>query len=96
MIAIGARRKPQQQGMPGFLRIYTVPQGNPSGGKGIYQINAVDEVTQGEIVGEMPQISESWLNFIARNDTRAVSIPYSWLSFRQRQRVHQLQLYSGS
>ena len=61
VIPIGVRRKPQPQGWPGFLRIDTVHQGDPSGGKGIYQVNAVDEVTQWEIVGAVPQISELWL-----------------------------------
>jgi len=61
VIPIGARRKPRPQGAPGFLRIDTVHQGDPDGGKGIYQINAVDEVTPWEIVGAVPQISELWL-----------------------------------
>ena len=61
VIPIGARRKPQPQGLPGFLRIDAVHQGDHDGGKGIYQINAVDEVTQWEIVGAVPQISELWL-----------------------------------
>jgi len=73
-IAIGARRKPQPQGMPGFLRIDTVHQGDPSGGKGIYQINAVDEVTQWEIVGAVPQISELWL--IPLLETMLVQFPF--------------------
>ncbi len=30
-------------------------------GKGVYPINAVDEVTQWEVVGAAPQISEGWL-----------------------------------
>jgi len=74
VIAIGARRKPQPQSMPGFLRIDTVHQGDSSGGKGIYQINAVDEVTQWEIVGAVPQISESWL--IPLLETMLVQFPF--------------------
>ena len=61
VIAIGQRRKPQPQGLPGYLRIDTVHQGDQDGRKGIYHINAVDEVTQWEIVGSVPQISELWL-----------------------------------
>ena len=60
-IAIGERRKPRPHGRPGFLRIDTVHQGDRDGVKGIYHINAVDEVTQGEIVTATPQISEHWL-----------------------------------
>ena len=50
VIAIGERRKPRPQGRPGYLRIDTVHQGDKDGMKGVYHINAVDEVTQGEIV----------------------------------------------
>jgi hypothetical protein len=60
-IPIGERRKPRPQGRPGFLRIDTVHQGDRDGVKGIYHINAVDEVTQWEIVAATPQISEHWL-----------------------------------
>ena len=60
-IPIGERRKPRPQGRPGYLRIDTVHQGDRDGVKGIYHINAVDEVTQWEIVAATPQISEHWL-----------------------------------
>jgi len=60
-IPIGERRKPQPQGRPGYLRIDTVHQGDQDGHKGLYQINAVNEVTQWEIVAATPQISEHWL-----------------------------------
>jgi transposase InsO family protein len=61
VIPIGERRKPQPQGSPGYLRIDTVHQGDQDGRKGIYHINAVDQVTQWEIVAATPQISELWL-----------------------------------
>jgi hypothetical protein len=60
-IRIGERRKPRPQGRPGYLRIDTVHQGDRDGHKGLYHINAVDEVTQWEIVAATPQISEHWL-----------------------------------
>jgi hypothetical protein len=60
-IPIGERRKPRPQGRPGYLRIDTVHQGDRDGAKGLYHINAVDEVTQWEIVAAAPQISERWL-----------------------------------
>jgi hypothetical protein len=60
-IPIGERRKPQPNGTPGYLRIDTVHQGDQDGRKGIYHINAVDQVTQWEIVAAVPQISEFWL-----------------------------------
>jgi transposase InsO family protein len=60
-IPIGKRRKPQPHGSPGYLRIDTVHQGDQEGRKGLYHINAVDQVTQWEIVAATPQISEWWL-----------------------------------
>jgi transposase InsO family protein len=60
-IPIGERRKPQPHRLPGYLRIDTVHQGDQDGRKGLYHINAVDEVTQWEIVAATPQISELWL-----------------------------------
>jgi hypothetical protein len=38
-----------------------VHQGDRDGVKGVYHINAVDEVTQWQVVGATPQISEAWL-----------------------------------
>jgi transposase InsO family protein len=60
-IPIGERRRPQPHGSPGYLRIDTVHQGDQDGRKGLYHINAVDQVTQWEIVAATPQISELWL-----------------------------------
>lgn len=60
-IPIGERRKPQPQGKPGYLRVDTVHQGDQDGKKGLFHINAVDEVTQWEIVAATPYISEFWL-----------------------------------
>lgn len=60
-IPIGERRRPQPHGSPGYLRIDTVHQGDQDGHKGLYHINAVDQVTQWEIVAATPQISELWL-----------------------------------
>jgi transposase InsO family protein len=60
-VAIGERRKPDPQNRPGYLRVDTVHQGDREGVKGIYHINAVDEVTQWQVVGATAQISEAWL-----------------------------------
>jgi transposase InsO family protein len=57
----GERRKPQPQGQPGFLRLDTEHQGDRPDAKGVYHINAVDEVTQWEVVGSTPRISEAYL-----------------------------------
>ena len=60
-VSIGERRKPAPLGRPGYLRIDTVHQGDQEGVKGVYHINAVDEVTQWEVVGAVEQISEAFL-----------------------------------
>jgi len=58
---IGERRKPQSHGEPGYIRIDTVHQGDLDGNKGVYHINATDEVTQFEIVISVSKISERYL-----------------------------------
>jgi hypothetical protein len=60
-VGIGERRRPQPEGRPGYLRVDTVHQGDRDGVKGVYHINAVDEVTQWEVVSATGQISEAWL-----------------------------------
>ena len=60
-ISIAERRRPDPGGQPGYLRVDTVHQGDWEGEKGVYHINAVDAVTQWEIVGCTAKISESYL-----------------------------------
>lgn len=60
-VSIGERRRPHPQGQPGYLRVDTVHQGDLDGVKGVYHINAVDEVTQWQVVGAAAAISEAWL-----------------------------------
>jgi transposase len=59
--SIGERRKPTPGGQPGYLRIDTVHQGDQGKVKGVYHINAVDEVTQFEVVCTVEKISEQYL-----------------------------------
>ena len=60
-IGIGERRAPRPEGRPGFLRVDTVHQGDRDGVQGVYHINAVDEVTQFQVLGAVAQISEAAL-----------------------------------
>jgi transposase InsO family protein len=60
-IGIGERRRPEPHGRPGFLRVDTVHQGDWNGAKGVYHINAVDTVTQWQVVGCTSKISEAYL-----------------------------------
>lgn len=58
---IGERKKPYPDNKPGYIRVDTVHQGDLDGCKGVYYINAVDEVTQFEVVCCVEKISENWL-----------------------------------
>ncbi|MFQ3245800.1 MAG: transposase InsO family protein [Arenicella sp.] len=60
-VSIGERRKPLPHGEPGYIRVDTVHQGDQDGAKGVYHINAVDEVTQYEVVLSSSKISEVYL-----------------------------------
>jgi hypothetical protein len=58
---IGERRAPRPEGSPGYLRIDSVHQGDQDGKKGVYHINAVDSVTQYQVVATCEKISEAYL-----------------------------------
>jgi len=64
---IGERAKPDPKGQPGHIRIDTVHQGDRNGQKGVYHINAVDEITQWEIVASVERISEAYLVPVLEN-----------------------------
>jgi len=57
-VNIGERRKPAPNGQPGYLRVDSVHQGDLDGVKGLYLINAVDEVTQFQCIFAVERISE--------------------------------------
>lgn len=60
-VSIAERRRPDPKGQPGYLRVDTVHQGHHDGKPGLYHINAVDTVTQWQIVGCVETISERHL-----------------------------------
>lgn len=60
-VRFGERRAPTPDGRPGFIRIDTVHQGDLDGIKGLYHINAVDCVTQWQLVATCERISEAFL-----------------------------------
>jgi transposase InsO family protein len=76
---IGERRKPQPNGQPGYIRIDTVHQGDLDKNKGIYHINAVDEVTQFEVVCSVEKISERYL--IPTLEQLLETFPFTVLGF---------------
>jgi transposase InsO family protein len=57
-VSIAERRKPDPQGKPGYLRVDTVHQGQHDGQPGVYHVNAVDTVTQWQVIGCVETICE--------------------------------------
>ena len=76
---IGERRKPQPENRPGFIRIDTVHQGDQDKEKGVYHINAVDEVTQFEVIVSVEKISENYL--IPVLERLLAAFPFSIINF---------------
>jgi transposase InsO family protein len=61
IITIAERKKPRPNQEPGYIRIDTVHQGDLDKCKGVYHINAIDEVTQYEVICSVEAISERYL-----------------------------------
>jgi len=76
---IGIRRAPAPEGRPGFIRIDTVHQGDYDGRKGLYHINAVDIVTQWQLVASCERISEAYLLPVI--DELLAGFPFEVLGF---------------
>lgn len=58
-VPIGERKKPQPNGMPGYIRVDSVHQGDCNGEKGVYHINSVDEITQWQVPIAVERLQES-------------------------------------
>ena len=78
-VPIGLRQAPQPQGQPGHVRVDTVHQGDRDGVKGLYWINLVDEVTQFQLIGAVPAISEHFL--VPQLEGLLRSFPFPILGF---------------
>lgn len=76
---IGERRKPRPNGKPGYIRIDTVHQGDQDKQKGVYHVNAIDEVTQFEVVCSVEKISERYL--IPALEQMLDAFPFTLLGF---------------
>lgn len=61
---IGVRRAPNPQGHAGYIRIDSVHQGDHDGIKGVYHINAVDMLTQWQVVVCTEQITHSFMRTV--------------------------------
>jgi len=79
-VSIAERRKPDPRGQPGYLRVDTVHQGNHDGQAGLYHIDAVDRVTQRQVVGCVETISERHLIPVLR--AMLHQFPFLILGFR--------------
>jgi transposase InsO family protein len=78
-VPIAQRRAPAPQGRPGFIRIDSVHQGDQDGVKGLYHINAVDCVTQFDLVATCERLSEAYLLPVI--DTLLADFPFKILGF---------------
>ena len=78
-MSIEERIKPEPGGRPGYLRIDTVHQGDQDPLNAVYHINAVDEVTQWEIVGSVEQITEGFV--IPMLEGMLAQFPFQILGF---------------
>lgn len=77
--SIAIRRAPAPEGRAGFIRIDSVHQGDLDGVKGVYYINAVDCVTQWQVVACCEQISEAFLLPVIEQMLQ--SFPFTVLGF---------------
>ena len=60
-VTIRERRQPRPEGLPGWVRVDTVHQGDLNQVKEVYRINIVDEVNQYQFTGSVERISEHFL-----------------------------------
>jgi transposase InsO family protein len=74
VVRIAERARPDPGGRPGYIRVDTVHQGDSNEEKGVYHINAVDEITQWEIVASVEKISEIHLEPIL--ESMLASFPF--------------------
>src|SRR5450755_1048489 len=85
-VNIGERRKPRPLGRPGYLRVDTVHQGHQDGRPGLFHINAVDTVTQYQVVGCVETISERCIRYHSSSTafiatTAVSSLTIRWLGY---------------
>ena len=93
---IGERRPPRPEGAPGYLRIDSVHQGDQDGQKGVYHINAVDSVTQYQVVATCEKISEAYLIPVLEEilESFLLELTYSGPHWK-RERVKKIRMRSG-
>lgn len=73
------RKAPAPEGRPGFIRIDSVHKGDLDGVKGLYHINAVDCVTQWQVVASVQTISE--VHLLSVIEQMLAQFPFEILGF---------------
>jgi predicted DNA-binding transcriptional regulator AlpA len=79
VVKIAERARPDPGGRPGYIRVDTVHQGDWNGEKGVYHVNAVDEITQWEILASVERISEYHLEPVL--ETMLTGFPFVMRGF---------------
>ncbi|MGJ7511674.1 DDE-type integrase/transposase/recombinase [Variovorax sp. GT1P44] len=77
--AIAVRRAPIPENRPGFIRIDSVHQGNFKGRNGIYHVNAVDCITQWQVVATVPNLTREHMLPVLRD--MLAQFPFKILGF---------------
>ena len=60
-VTIAERRRPRPEGLPGYLQVDSVHQGDLDKVKGVYHIDVVDAFTQYQFMGSAERIAEHYL-----------------------------------
>ncbi|WP_342310524.1 transposase family protein [Burkholderia pyrrocinia] len=76
---IAVKRAPTPENQPGFVRIDSVHQGNFQDHRGVYHINAVDCVTQWEVVATVPTLAREHMLPVLR--AMLAQFPFKILGF---------------
>ncbi|MDR2173616.1 MAG: hypothetical protein LBE32_05365 [Burkholderiales bacterium] len=90
-VAIAVKRAPAPNGLLGDIRIDTVHQGDLNGTKGVYHINAIDIVTQWDVVAAVELISEAFMLPAIVMTLKTFPVRHLWFPLRQWRRIHRSQ-----
>ena len=90
-VPIGQRRAPQLNGMPGYIRIDSVHQGDQGGMNGVYHHNAVDSVTPFQLVATCEKYQRGLFAAGHPAAVRERSVCHPRIPRGERLRVHHVQ-----
>lgn len=78
-VSIGKRVRPESNGIPGYIRVDTVEQGDTKAGGGAYHINMVGEATQWEVLGAIETLEHE--NLVPLLRELIESYPFKIINF---------------